>query len=131
MAQITVTKLRLVEALEHFTGIAGVDVNAGDVVRFDGTTGKVVKAAADTAANATAVGVAVRTVKAGSAVTCLRRGVLDLADALDTLAYGAPVYLGTTPGTLDTAAGTVSVQVGQVIAQHTTAGPQRLLRVAL
>jgi len=63
MAQVTITKLRLVEAIEHFIGIAGTDLNAGDVVRFDGTTGKVVKAAADTAFT---------TVKLGSPCRCGR-----------------------------------------------------------
>lgn len=128
MAAITVSDVRPVELIEQFTGIAGEAITKGQVVRFN-TSGRLVRAAADAAANATAVGIALRDAAAGAAVTCIRHGVLDLGGALDGLGYGDAVYLGNTAGTLDTASGTVTVQVGQVIAQHTLAGPQKLLRV--
>ncbi|MCX2728547.1 DUF2190 family protein (plasmid) [Thermomicrobium sp. 4228-Ro] len=128
MAAITVSEIRPVELIEQFTGIAGEALTKGQPVRFD-TNGRLVRAAADTATNANVVGIALRDAAAGTAATCVRYGVLDLGNALNALAYGAAVYLGNTAGTLDTAAGTVSVTVGQVIAHHTLAGPQKLLRV--
>lgn len=128
MAAITVSEVRPVELIEQFTGIAGEAIAKGQPVRFD-SNGRLVRAAADNASNAAVVGIALRDAAAGTAVTCVRHGVLDLGSALGGLGYGDPVYLGNTAGTLDTAAGTVSVQVGQVIAQHSLAGPQKLLRV--
>lgn len=131
MAVISVSAARLVERIEAFTAIAGENLDAGQVVRF-AADGRVVRASADTAVNAAAVGVAIASATPGRAVTVLRHGILDLGDALNGQAYGAQIYLSNTAGALDTAPGTVSVTVGQVIAQPASGGTiQKLLRVHL
>jgi predicted RecA/RadA family phage recombinase len=130
VATFNITELRLVEAIEQFTGIAGAAISRGQAVRFD-ANGKLVPAQANNATNAECVGIALKSAQAGTAVTVLRQGVLDVGNALASAAYGAPVYLQDTAGAIGDTAGTVNVRIGQVIAHYTIAGAQKLLRVRI
>jgi len=128
---ITASAVAVVEAQEKHTGPAAEDITAGQYVRLNTSNGKVELGKATQAAEARSGGIAVNSARAGTAVTFVRRGVVDLGNALGGLAYDADVYLSDTDGGLATTAGTVSRVVGTVTAGygHTTA--DKLLRVTL
>lgn len=107
-------RIRIVESIVQMTLPAAEDIDAGQEVRLDTTTGRFTLANATAAAEAKAYGTAVKTVRAGMPVTAIRIGVLGGYD-LDALDYGADVFLSNTDGTLADAAGTVSVRAGLVI----------------
>jgi hypothetical protein len=78
------------------------------------------------------VGVAISEAnQAGITITAVRKGVVDLGDALDALAFNAVVYASDTDGTLGDAAGTVSKVVGEVIPAFGATTADKLLRVNL
>ncbi len=113
----TAGKIEVVESLEQLSAIAGEDITAGVSCLFDSTTGRAEHADASTLGTAKAYGIALKTVKAGTALTLLRRGVVD-GFILDSLAMGDPVYIANTTGAADTAAGTVTTKIGEVIPAH-------------
>lgn len=134
MADLSVTssKVRPVQVFEQITCAAGATITAGQVVRLDATSGKLVLAQADTAANARAIGIAISdTAKTGNVTTVVRRGVLDVGNALDGLNYGVDVYLSNTAGVLADAAGTTPKIVGRVIPGYGATTPDKLLYVEL
>lgn len=134
MADLTVTAsaVRPASVIEQQISGAGGTITAGQVVRFDGTTGKIITAQADLAGNAGAIGIAINgTAETGMRPTVVRRGILDVGNALNALAYGASVYLSNTAGTLADAAGTVSLVVGTVVPGYGNTTPDKLLRVSL
>ena len=135
MADLTVTPADVapVEIVEQVTAPANEAINAGQPVRFDTTTGRLALANGTTAAEARAIGIALNTVLTGEPLTAVRRGVIDVGDALDALAFDAPVYVSDTDGTLggaDTDA-TVDVIVGRVEPAFGNTTPDKVLRVAL
>lgn len=115
LALVTAGKVRPIDALdaEIVPTVAGVDIDAGEWVIIDGTTGKAVLADASAAGTADVLGLALRTVKANTALGVMMRGWVDAYD-LDALAYGAPVYLSDTAGAIGTTVGTVTKRVGTV-----------------
>lgn len=110
-------KVSVVESILQITLPAAEAIEAGAAVRLDTTNGKITNANGTTTAEARFLGIALKSVAAGEAVTVLRRGVIEGFN-LSSLAYDAPVYLSNTDGAIDTAAGTVSVVVGRVIPAH-------------
>lgn len=137
MASLSITPANVrpvsLDGMSHHTAPANVDISKGTVVRQDGTTGKWVKAAGTSAANAgNKRYIAIETVKAGQALTAVRGGLVDLgAAALDGVAIDAPIYLSDTPGELTAVAGesTATVIVGHVAAIYTGISINRLLLV--
>ena len=127
MAALTIdpTKVREVRFSENSRpavapiGEAG-GVDAGEVVRWDATSGKWVLAAGTSAANAGNVRfIALGTDVVGRPVSATRRALVDLGpDVLTSANFGAPVYLSDTPGklTLIQAESTASIIVGYVAA---------------
>lgn len=117
MADIAVASGATIEVLQDVLSvksIAGVAISAGDVCRL-ATTGKWAKARGNAAGTADIMGVAMRTVVAGEALTCLVIGVMAGWD-LASQAFGEMVFLSDTDsGVIGDAAGTAAVQVGQVI----------------
>jgi hypothetical protein len=80
------------------------------------TDGTVTPANGTTSTEANFQGIAtVKSTRIGQAITVVREGLLDVGDALDALAFGAPVYLSDADGTLADAAGTVPTVVGRVV----------------
>lgn len=113
---ITASAVAIVKELESVTLPTDEAATAGQAGRLATTTGKATKANASTVAEARAVGVFVRSTRfAGEAITLLKRGYLDLGDALDALAYDAPVFLSDTDGALADVPGTVPVLIGRVV----------------
>lgn len=128
---ITATAVKPVMVIEQFTGPAAEDISAGQYVRLNTTSGKTELGKGTTAAEARPGGIALGTVKAGATVTAVRKGIVDLGNALGDLAYDADVYLSDTDGTLADAAGTVSRVVGQVVPGWAATTADKLLRLNL
>ncbi len=132
---ITASEVALVRKVEAFEAVAGEDLTAGQLVRYDGSTGKVVKAAASSAANlGYRIGIALKSVKSGRAITVLAKGIITLGTApLSSVAWGAPIYASDTAGSIATSAGTVSKILGAVEAVWAVANgvPDKLLRIDL
>jgi len=129
---ITASDVKVVEVVEQFTGGAGAAIDAGVAVKYNLTSGLIDKAKATTSALARCVGIAVTsTSRQPKAPTVIRKGLLDVGEALAALDYGVEVYLSDTDGRLDTAAGTVSKVIGTVVAGYSNTTPDKLLRVDL
>ena len=134
MANLTVdkTKVGIVSASDAFDcpGDSGETINAGVAVRIDTSDGELTVANGTTAAEARTCGIVAVDNGAGT-YRVVRKGYLDLGDALDSLTYDDDVYLSDTDGRIADTAGTVTKLVGTVVPGwgHTTA--DKLLRVDL
>lgn len=122
LALVTAGDAHVVESFEQITLPLGESINIGQIVRIDGTTGKLMKGNGTTSTEAGVYGVLASKDRAGAVGTAIKHGVID-GFALSALAYWAAVYASDTDGTLADAAGTVSKIVGRVIpATATTTG---------
>lgn len=100
-----------------------VAITAGQYMRLNTTSGKFELGIATSAPNLGNIGfICTRNVDAGLAVVGLKKGILDLGEALAGLAFGAQVFVSDTSGTLGDAAGTSSKIVGVVIPGWATSG---------
>ena len=127
---ITAAAVALVQEFESLTLPVDEAVTAGQVGRLNTTTGKLTKANGTTAAEARAVGVFVRSSRfVNEPVHLIKRGVLDLGAALDSVALDAVIYLSDTDGTLADSAGTVSTKIGRVIPAFGNVSADKLLYV--
>lgn len=131
MADLNITNARPVEVVEQFTGPLGEAATSGTYGRYNTTTGRIEKGNATNANEAKAGGILISGGVAGQAVTAVKRGVVDVGNALDALAYDAPVYLSDTDGKLADAPGTVNRQVGKVVPAWGNTTADKLLQVEL
>lgn len=133
MAELTIdpTKVALVKILQHFTAPAGADIDAGEAVKLNASSGKAELANALTIAGCNAlVGIASRTVKEGEPLTILQKGELEVGGAADALNFGAFVYLADTSGKLGEATdGTETKIVGRIVAGFGSTTPAKLLEL--
>lgn len=130
LAAVTANEVAAIEVIEQFTGPAGEAIAAGEVVGIDAATGAIVRADAD--AVILPKGIAIKSANvAGLAVTAVRRGIVDVGDVLDGLAYGDSVFVSGDPGELADAAVGGLAAIGEVVPVwgHTTA--DKALRIAL
>lgn len=131
MTDLVITTVRIVESTEQITTPASEVFAVGEAVRFD-TSGLLTPGNGSAAGEADIEGIAVRACTyVNEAVTAVRKGTLDVGDALSALAFGALVYLSDTDGQLADAAGTVTVVVGRVIAAWGNTTADKLLLVDL
>lgn len=130
---ITAAEVSSVEVMEQFTAPAHEAINAGDAVYLVAATGKVGLADEDGSAPLNEPeGIAITTAnQANIAVTVVKKGVLDLGDALAGMDYGAVVYLSATPGNLADATAGHAVVIGEVIPAWGATTADKLLRVDL
>lgn len=113
---ITAADVTPVEVFEQWTGPAAEVITAGQMVRLDTTSGKATLSNATTAAEARTRGMAITGAGvAGLTLTVVKRGVLDIGEAMAALDYDQAIYLDNTDGAVGTAAGTVSLVVGRVV----------------
>lgn len=94
-------------------GGESVTSRKGKFLRVDSTTGKAVLGnASSTTEYANVHGIAMSDQKyLGDSVTLFRDGLLDWGDALDSMDYGAPIYVSDTDGTFADSAGTVTTAI--------------------
>jgi hypothetical protein len=128
---ITATAVAPVSILERITAPAAEAINAGQAVRFDVSSGKLTKANGSSAAEARMSGLALQSVAAGETLTALRKGLVDVGNALSALAYDADVYLSDTDGTLADAHGTVTLIAATVVPGWGYTTADKLLRLDL
>lgn len=122
-----------VEVWEQFTRPVGEALDAGEYGRMDTSTGSQILGNATTSGEVgISAGIALNTVGINRTTTFVRHGILNVGDALSGMAYGAPVYLSDTDGTLADAAGTVTTAiVGYVFPGFGSPTPDKLLYVRI
>lgn len=133
MADLVIVAARVapVQVREQTTAPAAEALTAGQYARLDTATGKLTKGNGSSAGEARSGGIVLNTVAAGETATIVRKGIVDLGDALNALAWDADVFLSNTDGTLGTTAGTVSKVVGTVVPGWGNTTADKLLRVEL
>lgn len=135
MATLTVSAGRVArinsDFEDIFTGPAGEAITAGQYVRYNTTTGQIELGNGSSVGEARRGGLALKSAAIGERLSVMRKGIVDLGDALGGLTYDDDVYLSDTDGVLADAQGTVALIVGTVIPiwGHTTA--DKALRVDL
>lgn len=129
MANLTITAADVapVKVIEQYTAPNGESLTKGMYGRYS-SAGKFEKGKATTAGEVGFGGIVISD-DGAQTVTVMRKGIVDLGEALASLAYGAAVYLSDTDATLADAAGTVSTIVGHVIAGWGATSADKLLSV--
>lgn len=107
---------------------ASETIAKGNYARCDATSGKATGGKATTAAEAGFGGVCFSD-DGAQARRIMRKGLLDVGEALSSLNFGAKVYLSDTDKTLADAAGTVTVVVGNVVPGFGATAGDKLLQV--
>jgi hypothetical protein len=109
LALITANQINVVGEPEvQRTGVAGVNIVAGQSVMIDPATGAFVLAD-----SARAYGMALRTAFPGTGLTVIRLGLIDGFN-LAALAWDDPIYMNPANGVPASGAGTPSVLIGRV-----------------
>jgi hypothetical protein len=129
MTALTVTYCRPVVIDEQFTGPAGEAITVGQYVRLNTTTGKVELGNASALGEAADGGIALHAAAVAEAVTVVRKGILDMGEALVGLAFNALVYLSDTDGTLADGTGTKTKVLGEVVPGWANTTADKLLRL--
>lgn len=117
MTAITIEYFQVVQDREEtsLTVKSGETVSSrrGKFMRVDATTAKAMLGnASSTTEYANLHGIALSNEKyVGDSVTLFRDGLLDWGDALDSMDYGAPIYVSDTDGTFADSAGTVTTAI--------------------
>lgn len=133
MANLTIdpADVAVVESFEQYTGPAAEAVDAGELVRFDTTSGMFTLANASSAAEGRVWGMAANSAGASEALTVIKRGIMDLGDALDAEDFDEQLNLSDTDGKLDDGDGspTANYPVGRVVPGWSNTAADRLLHV--
>lgn len=131
-ADLTITVCRPVRVDEQFTGPVDEASAVGKAMRLSTTTGLLTGANATSAAEARCMGLNVtKATAANQTATVVRKGILDVGNALADLTYDDDVYLSDTDGTLSDTAGSTSKLIGTVVPGYGNTTPDKLLRVNL
>ena len=108
MADLTIVAAEVSPILvwEQLTLPAAEAIDAGEVVRLDASSGKATLANASTAAEGRMLGIAMNSAVAGEALTIMKRGLMDLGDALTAETIDELLAISNTDGKIDDGAGT-------------------------
>lgn len=129
LALDTADRIEVVQSWEQLTLVAAEAIEAGALVRCNGTTGFFQNGNGSTMTEGKFYGIATRSVAAGEPLTAIRRGILDGFD-LSGLNYWATVYASDTDAAISGTAGTKAVTVGYVApgtSQVIGSNPDKLL----
>lgn len=122
MANLTIAAADVAPVLvfEQVTLPAGETIDAGEMVRLDTSSGYATLGNASTAAEGRVIGMAINNAVVGQAVTVVKKGLVDVGDALASEAIDELLALSDTDGKIDDGAGTptVAVNVGRVWPAH-------------
>lgn len=130
-ADLVITTIRPVVTLEQFTGPVNEAVTAGQYVRINVTTGQIELGKGTNAAEARKGGLALHAAALYETVTAVRKGIVDVGEALVNLTLDDDVFLSDTDGTLADTAGTVTLIVGTVVPGWGATTADKLLRLDL
>ena len=120
MADLTIAAADVapIRVVEQLTGPAAEAIDAGEMVRIDTSAGTFTLANATTAAEGRAIGMAVTSAnQAGITITVVKKGVVEVGDALTSETYDEALKLSNTDGKIDDGAGapTGSYIIGRVL----------------
>lgn len=139
MANLTIdaSTVRIIQAPAEaiWNGPIGETGTGGEYYRPNTSTGKMENGNATTTTElGNIAGILIDSVAtanlAGTVLLLGTKSLVSLGDALDALAYGAPVYIGDTDATLSDTAGTVSRVVGYVYPLWNGATADKVLYLA-
>lgn len=130
-ADLVITTIRPVVTLEQSTGPVNEAVAAGQYVRINVTTGQIELGQGDNAAEARKGGLALHAAAVNETLTFIRKGIVDVGEALVNLTYDDDVFLSDTDGTLADTAGSVTLIVGTVVPGWGATTADKLLRLDL
>lgn len=118
MANLTIAAADVapVRVYEQITGPCAEAIDAGEMVRLDTTSGQFTLANATSAAEGRIIGMAMNSGAAGETITVVKRGLVDVGDALASETLDEQLLLSNTDGKIDDGAGvpTGSYAVGRV-----------------
>jgi hypothetical protein len=108
MADLTIAAadVAAIEVFEQITLPCAEAIDAGEMVRLDTSTGKLTLANASSAAEGRVIGMAINSGAAGETITVVKRGLVDVGDALASETIDEELYLSNTDGKIDDGAGT-------------------------
>lgn len=130
-ADLVISSARVVDSFIERSA-PGDEVFGLEAVKYVPASGMFSPANGSGAAEARMFGFAVNACdRIGVTVRVIRKGIIDVGEALALLDFDAPVYLSDTDGTLADTAGSVSVVVGRVIALWTQSGADKALFIDL
>lgn len=131
MANLTVTTVHIVRIFEmEPDGPVNEVVAVGAPVRVDSSTGKYTNGNGTTTTENAIKGICCNPGDyANKTVTVMKRGILDIGNALSGVSYGAAIYASDTDGTLADSAGTVSTILGYCIPAWGNTTADKLLLV--
>ena len=130
-ADLVITTIRPVVTLEQFTGPVNEAVAAGQYVRIATATGVIELGNGSSAAEARKGGLALHAAAVNETVTAIRKGIVDVGEALVNLTWDDDVFLSNTDGTLADTAGTATLIVGTVVPGWGSTAADKLLRLDL
>lgn len=136
MANLTIAAADVapVRVIEQHTGPAGEAIDAGEMVRLDTSTGMFTLSNATTAAEGRAFGMAIDSASlANITITVVKKGLVDVGDALDAESYDEEISLSDTDGKLDDGAGTptTAVPIGRVMPSWGATTADKILLIEL
>jgi len=118
MANLTIAAadVAAIEVFEQITLPCAEAIDAGEMVRLDTTSGKFTLANASSAAEGRVIGMAINSGAAGETITVVKRGLMDVGDAVASQTIDEQLLLSDTDGKIDDGAGTPtgSYAVGRV-----------------
>ena len=116
MALITITAadVAVISVIETLTAPEAETLAVGQYARLNVTSGKIEKGNASDAAEARKGGLVIKR-EADGKVTILRKGTVDVGNALTGEDYDADIFLSNTDGRIADAAGVVTLVVGTVV----------------
>lgn len=130
---ITAADVKAVKVWAQMTGPAEEAFSAGEAIRLNTSSGKLTPGNATSDAEARIIGVAIKTANvANEAVTIVKKGLLDVGNALTSVDYDAALYLSDTDGTIATgSSGTTTKVVGRCVPAWGYTTADKLLLVDL
>lgn len=136
MANLTIAAADVapVSVVEQHTGPAAEAIDAGEMVRLDTTSGKFTLANATSAAEGRVFGMAITSAnQANIAITVVKKGIVDVGDALDSESMDEDLKLSNTDGKIDDGAGapTGSYVIGRVIPMWGATTADKVLLIEL
>ena len=113
---IVAAEVAPIQVFEQVTLPAGEAIDAGEVVRLDVSTGYAALANASSAAEGRMIGVAMNSAVVGQALSVMKKGLLDVGDALASETIDELLAISNTDGKIDDGAGTPTADynVGRV-----------------
>ena len=127
---ITPADVAVVELIEAITGPEAETLAAGQYARLNTSSGKIEKGKGTTTAEIRKGGIVVKR-EADGMVTLLRKGTVDVGDALSALTYDDDIFVSDTDGTFADTAGSETLIAATVVPAWTANTPDKLMRFDL